>query len=98
MSEFVRVAKTTEIPSSGCKRVHVHGQPIALFNLDGTFYAIHDICTHAHASLCEGSIAGDEVLCPLHFASFNIRTGPPADEDVKSYQVKIEGKDILVQC
>ena len=73
MGEFVKMAKTTEIANNSCKRVQVGGEPVALFNLDGNYYAIHDVCTHAEASLCEGSIAGDEVLCPLHFASFNIQ-------------------------
>ncbi len=101
MGEFVKVAKTSEIDNNGCKRVQVNGEPVAVFNLDGNYYAIHDVCTHAHASLCEGSIAGDEVLCPLHFASFNIRTGectgPPADEDVKTYQVRVNGENLEVE-
>lgn len=100
MGNFVKAAKTSEIMNNGCKRVEVNGQPVAIFNIDGEFYAIHDVCTHAEASLCEGDVAGDEVVCPLHFATFSIRTGqctgPPADEDVKSYQVKVDGEDILV--
>jgi len=101
MSEFVKVATTDEIPDQSCKRVEVNGEPIAVFNLGGEIHAIHDVCTHAEASLCEGEIDGDEVLCPLHFATFNIKTGectgPPADEDVKTYQVKVEGEDVLVE-
>ena len=79
----------------------VGGQKVGVFNLGGEFHAIDDICTHAHASLSEGEVDGDEVACPLHFATFNIRTGactaPPADEDVQTYAVRVEGEEIQVQ-
>lgn len=83
------------------KCVQAAGKRIALYNLDGDIFATQESCTHAEASLCEGSISGDEVVCPLHFATFNIRTGectgPPAYEDLATYPIKVEGDDILVQ-
>ncbi len=101
MSEFVTVAKVTEIPQGEGRCFDVGGSKVGVFNLGGEYHAIDDICTHAHASLSEGDVSGDEVACPLHFATFNIRTGaclsPPADEDVRTYQVRIEGDDIQVR-
>jgi len=49
--------------------------PVALFNLGGTFYATANACTHQRASLAEGEIDGDEVICPRHFQVFHIPTG-----------------------
>ena len=93
MGEFVKIANLADVPPGSCMRVDVGSEQIGLFNIDGEVFAISDICTHADASLCEGEIEGDEVLCPLHFASFNIRTGectgPPADEDLKTYPIRI---------
>ena len=101
MPEFIKVAKITDIAEGKGLCVDVNGKKIGLFNLAGEVFAIDDICTHAHASLSEGDVSGDEITCPLHFASFNIRsgecTGPPADEDVATYPVRVMGDDIEIE-
>ena len=100
MPEFTPVAKLSEIPDQTAKCVEVGGKRIALCNLGGTVYAINDTCTHAEASLSEGEVSGDEIICPLHAATFNIRTGevtgPPAADDLATYQVRINGDDIEI--
>lgn len=50
-------------------------EPVALFNVDGAFHATADTCTHQRASLSEGEIDGDEVICPLHFQVFHVPSG-----------------------
>jgi biphenyl 2,3-dioxygenase ferredoxin subunit len=64
---------------------------IAVFNVDGTYFALDDTCTHDRASLADGYIDGDVVECPFHLAKFSIRTGqvlsPPAYESVCAYEV-----------
>lgn len=101
MPEFIKVAKVTDIAEGKGMCVDVNGKKIGLFNLAGEVFAIDDICTHAHASLSEGDVTGDEIACPLHFATFNIRTGectsPPADEDLATYVVRVVGDDIEVE-
>ncbi len=101
MTEFVRVAKLSEIPEQTARCVVVRGKRIGLVNLSGSIHAIDDTCTHAEASLSEGEISGDEIVCPLHFATFDVRTGectgPPADEDVATYTVRVVGDDIEVE-
>ena len=101
MPEFIKVAKITDITAGKGLCVDVNGKKIGLFNLAGEVFAIDDICTHAHASLSEGDVSGDEIACPLHFATFNIRTGectgPPADEDLVTYAVRVVGDDIEVE-
>jgi nitrite reductase/ring-hydroxylating ferredoxin subunit len=68
----------SDIPLGEAKRIDLEGRdPIGLFNLDGDFHAIDDICSHGNASLCEGEIDVEEgiVECPFHSGCFDIRTG-----------------------
>ncbi len=98
--EFVKVATVGEIEPGRAKRVEVGEEAIAVFNLDGEYYAIGDTCSHEEASLSEGDVFGDCVECPLHGAEFDIATGKartlPAVSPVPSYPVKVEGDAVLV--
>jgi 3-phenylpropionate/trans-cinnamate dioxygenase ferredoxin component len=66
---------------------------IAVFNADGELHAIEDRCSHQEAYLSDGWLAGCEVECPLHGATFDLRTGrptgPPATEPVRVYPVEV---------
>ena len=100
MEEFIKVAQTSEIGPGTGKCVEVEGEKIAIFNVEGQFYAIEDTCTHAEGPLSEGTLTGEEVECPFHGACFNIKTGeatsPPAVTGVKTYRVKVSGGEIEV--
>jgi 3-phenylpropionate/trans-cinnamate dioxygenase ferredoxin subunit len=100
MPRVVKVAKESEIEPGTAKCVEAGGRKIAIFNLDGEFFAIEDTCTHDDGSLSEGTIQDDEIECPLHGACFNIRTGevtcPPAVSDVETFTVQVSGEDIEV--
>jgi len=103
MSEnWVQVAKLDDVPEESTFVVAVAGEPVCLYNLGGKIYATHDICTHAHASLAEGFIDGENIECPLHQGLFHIPTGkavgPPVEEDLRVYPVKVEGDQIFVQA
>lgn len=95
------VAKTDEVQEEEPKAVQVGNQYIAIYRVDGKFYATDDICTHEFASLCEGFIDGDIIECPLHAGQFHIPTGkamsPPVTEDLKTFAVKLEGDDLYVE-
>jgi 3-phenylpropionate/trans-cinnamate dioxygenase ferredoxin component len=73
---------------------------IAVFNVDGQFYATSDSCTHDASSLADGYIDGDVVECSWHFAKFCIRTGEvlslPATVSLKTFPVKVLDDDVLV--
>lgn len=102
MTEFVKVAKTSEIPAGASKLVEVEMVRVALFNLDGTIYALEDVCTHDGGPLVEGKVInGCEVQCPRHGARFDIRTGAavrfPAFEPTKTYAVRVEGDDVWME-
>lgn len=77
MSEPILVANVDELPPGGKKVVDVDGRAIALFRVDGAFYAIDDICTHDGGPLAEGDLIGCEIQCPRHGARFDLRTGRP---------------------
>jgi 3-phenylpropionate/trans-cinnamate dioxygenase ferredoxin subunit len=100
MTNFVKVAKTDEITPGQAKIVDVHGKEIAVFNIDGAYFAIDNMCTHEEASLADGEITGFEVACPLHGAKFDVRSGavlgPPAYDDVASYPARVSGGDVEV--
>ncbi len=101
MAKTVTVAQTTDLAPGTGKVVQADGRNIALFNVDGTFYAIDNTCTHRGGPLGQGSLSGDTVECPWHGAHFNVKTGavtrPPAGAGVRSFPVKVEGNDVLVE-
>ena len=75
MAQFTKVASTADLAPGAAKCVEVAGKKIALFNLEGSFYAIDDTCTHRGGPLSEGEVSGEEVTCPWHGAVYNIKTG-----------------------
>jgi 3-phenylpropionate/trans-cinnamate dioxygenase ferredoxin subunit len=94
-----RVCAVSDLPPGGVKRID--DPAIAVFNVEGTLFAISDICTHAEASLSEGTVDGEIVECPLHGATFDLRTGealtPPAVESVQTFPVVTQGDEIYVE-
>lgn len=100
MAQFVRVAKTEEVAPGQGKLITIENRRIALFNVEGTYYAIDDACPHVGGPLSEGLVEGDVVTCPWHGSKFKISTGdvlrPPARRGVLSYPVRVEGSDIEI--
>jgi len=99
MATFVKVCKTGEIPQGSAKTVEVNGKPIAIFNVDGNFYAIDNTCLHRGGPLGEGELDGKVVICPWHGWRYDVTTG--ANEmnpsvTVEKYEIKVEGDDLLV--
>ena len=100
MSDFIKVAETSEIPVGRVKVVVVGDKRIALCNVDGEFFAIDDLCTHDGGSLDQGELEGDVIECPRHGARFNVRTGKvlalPAVKPLNTYPLRVEGSEIQV--
>jgi nitrite reductase/ring-hydroxylating ferredoxin subunit len=98
---FSKVATVQEVPTGKAKQVQVSGRTLALFNVNGTFYAVDDTCPHRGAPLWEGQLEQKEVECPWHGARFDVTTGsvlcPPATSGVKPYLVQVVGEDVLVE-
>ncbi len=98
---FHAVAKTSEIPDPGKLLVEVEDQLVALFHVDGDFYALDDVCTHDGGPLAEGEMDGCQIICPRHGARFDIKTGAaltmPATKPTTSHEVKVEDGQVFVK-
>lgn len=99
MDAFVPMAKVSEVPPGSSKVVVVQGHPVALFNVDGTFYALSNVCLHRGGPVGEGTLDESTVTCPLHGWEYDIRTGKNVANPMarlKTYAVRVEGDDVLV--
>ncbi len=96
----IKIATIHELAPGQYKSVEVEGERIALFNIDGAFYALKDVCTHDGGILTGGILRGYIIECPRHGAQFDVRTGAvvrlPAYVGVETYLVSVEGEDIFV--
>ncbi len=72
---FVEVAKTQEIPTGKMRHFEVNGKEILVANVAGEFYAASDRCPHANARLSMGRLEGKTIICPLHFARYDVSIG-----------------------
>ena len=101
MGTLTKVAQKKDLPAGKAISVSVGSKRIAVFNVDGKFYAMDDECTHAGGSLSEGEVQGTIVTCPWHGATFDVTSGTvmsePAPDNVNSYKVLVEGDDIKVE-
>jgi 3-phenylpropionate/trans-cinnamate dioxygenase ferredoxin subunit len=96
---WVEVGPAESIPPGDYASVEVDGTFVAVFNVDGEFLAVEDVCTHDGGGLAGGRVEGDEVICPRHGARFCLRTGramtPPAYEPVRTFATRV--RDGLVE-
>ena len=98
---FVPVASLSDVPPGRSKEVMVDTERILVCNVGGTLYAVGDVCTHDNGPLGQGTLEGFEVECPRHGARFDVKTGKalclPAILPIPTYEVKVEGSQILVK-
>jgi 3-phenylpropionate/trans-cinnamate dioxygenase ferredoxin subunit len=101
MAPFVRAASADDIPEGSFKAVEIGGEPVLIVHHPDGFYAVSNRCSHDSAPISDGAFKGNEVICHRHGARFDVKTGavtrPPAVVPIDTYQVKIEGNDVLVQ-
>ncbi|MBL8165957.1 MAG: non-heme iron oxygenase ferredoxin subunit [Anaerolineae bacterium] len=100
MTEFVSIATTDEIPPGERLVVEYGRKWVAIFNVNGSFYAIEDRCPHDDGPLADGILNDCTIECPRHGASFDITSGKvlsaPALVDVPTFQVRIENGSIQI--
>lgn len=104
VQEYELVARVGDLAPGEMMEVSVQGEEVALFNVEGEYYAIGDICTHAYTHLTEGEfyedIRGWVVECPLHGSQFDVTSGEavtlPATGNAGKYEVKVEDGEILI--
>ena len=98
----VRVCKADDLKPGMALRVETDEEPVAVFNVDGEFYAIADTCSHEESSLSEGYVDEDIVECAKHGAMFHIPTGEvrslPATRNVRAFGTVVEDGDLYVEA
>jgi 3-phenylpropionate/trans-cinnamate dioxygenase ferredoxin subunit len=101
VSEFVRIARVEELPPGQRMWHEFEEETVLIFNVDGRFFAIADLCSHDDGPLGDGPLSGHEIECPRHGARFDIRTGKalclPAVTAVPSYAVTVEDGHIFLE-
>ena len=101
MSDWVTVARVDDLKPGARQLVDVDGSQLVVFNIEGKYYAIEDVCTHDGGQLTGGEVEGDQIICPRHGARFCIRTGAaltaPAYEPTATFPVRIENGEIQVR-
>lgn len=101
MSDWIDVAAENAIAPGEYVTVDIDDVQVAVFNVDGGFFAIEDVCTHDYLCLTGGEVEGEEIICPHHGARFNIKTGEaltaPAYEATNTFPVRVEGGRIQVR-
>jgi nitrite reductase/ring-hydroxylating ferredoxin subunit len=101
MNRFVKVAEVSEFSGTHPKRIIIENTELALFLINGQYYAVQNECPHQHYSaLHEGILNGLEITCPMHGWAFDVSTGRATvgGGRLKCYAVKTEGNDILVEA
>jgi nitrite reductase/ring-hydroxylating ferredoxin subunit len=105
---YVRVANKSEIGLGKMKKILLGDMEVLIVNVEGTYYAVDNLCTHYGGDLSEGVLKGKVVTCPNHGSKFDVTTGkvvsPPAEalgrpdiEDLQTYSVKVEDQYIMVK-
>lgn len=101
MAKWLDVGLPKEIANLECKIIEINNVPIAIFNLNGMFYAIEDNCPHQHLPLADGLVENDNITCPYHGAKFCITTGqvlsPPACENLHTYPTRVVDGKIQIE-
>lgn len=99
MDGFWAAGSVEEIPPGKSRVVRINDKPIAIFNIGGTFYAIHNSCPHEGGPLAKGHVKGHVVRCPWHDLAFDVRNGFGTDGGgycVGSYEVRVQNNEIYV--
>lgn len=100
MAEYVAVARIDEVKPGERIVVDINEHYVALFNVDGKYYAVEDLCTHDDGPLGEGELSGTIIECPRHGAQFDITTGKvvrmPAITPIPRYDVRLEDGQIQI--
>ena len=100
MSEtLVPLCATNDVAENTVRLVEAGGRALAVYNIDGTFYATDDECTHGAASLADGILDGDIIECTMHFGAFDVKTGNPVQEPcsipLRTYKVVVQDGQVF---
>lgn len=93
MNDWIDVCPVERLPPGDHALADLDGTPVAVFNLDGEYFAIHDVCSHDGAEIASGRVEDGQIVCPRHGARFCLKTGqvtkPPAYEAIATFPLRI---------
>ena len=100
----VNIGNLSDFPLNKMKKVEVNEKEILVANVNGKLYAIGDVCTHEECSLSDGMLQNDVVVCPCHYAHFDLKTGKNVEkpftgetvEDESSYEIKVNDNEVFL--
>jgi len=98
--EFFSVADISECPDGERLFIEIDNEYIVIFNIDGNYYAVADLCSHDNGPLGDGEVEDHCIVCPRHGARFDLRTGDavtlPAVQGILSYPIRVQGGTIEI--
>ena len=101
LGNWIKACNTDKVGSGEIFGFDCDDKKILLANLNGKIYATDRICTHAYADLSTGILSEEGIRCPLHLSVFDLETGkplnPPAEEPLRTYNVKIDKNEVFVE-
>jgi len=101
LGNWIKACAAEKVASGELYGFEHDDKKILLANLDGKIFATDRICTHAEADLSTGILSEEGIRCPLHLSVFDLNTGkpqnPPAEESLKTYNIKIENNEVYVE-
>jgi nitrite reductase (NADH) small subunit/3-phenylpropionate/trans-cinnamate dioxygenase ferredoxin subunit len=100
MRDFTTVAQVGDIPDGQGRAFAVHEWMVAVFHIDGQYFAINDFCPHMGASLASGYVENGIVACPWHAWRFKVSDGTWCDNPrikTESFEVRVVGNEIQVR-
>jgi nitrite reductase/ring-hydroxylating ferredoxin subunit len=101
-AQKIELCKTSDIDEGAAIKVETAGLELAVFNINGAYYVLDDLCTHGPGSLSEGYIEGENVECDFHNGVFSIVTGevvePPCMIPMKTYKTSVEDGKVFIEA
>lgn len=100
MGKPAKIAEKSDLNPGECKVVEVEGKTLAIFNVDGSFYALDNTCLHRGGPLGEGELDEKIVTCPWHGWRYDVTTGANANNPavkVACFPVRVEGTSVFVE-
>lgn len=101
IGDWIEACDASDVAPGAGLRIEIGDEPIAVWNVDGSYFATQDTCTHEETSLAEGDLWGEVVECPLHGAQFDVTNGEvlslPAVVPLKTYPVKLENGKLFIE-
>lgn len=97
--KIIDLVSINDIDDGEALRIELPDMPaIAVYNINGEFFATDDLCSHGEASLADGYIENDQIICPFHEGGFDIRTGKasksPCSKDIKCHKIQVNSERI----